>query len=209
MHLRLLLSVPIGALLVVAWSATSFASVGVGVQAGPVRLTGAAHPGGQYALPPVFVENTGSQPESVVIAIERISPGSGRTVPPAWIATSSGPVRLAHGQSARIPLSLTVPAGAAPGRYFSDVVAKGTAQISAGGANLGVAAATDLEFSVVPGTAGSGWLSVPGWLLPYVLAVIVIAAGAVVIRRTGVRIRIERGPVRAGAGAAGRRDDAG
>lgn len=207
MHLRLLLSVPVSALLVLVWSATSFASVGVGVQAGPVRLTGAAHPGGRYALPPVFVVNTGTQPESVVIAIERISPGSGRTVPPAWVTASSAPVRLAHDQSARIPLSLTVPAGAAPGRYFSDVVAKGTAQVAAGGANLGVAAATDLEFSVVPGTVQSGGLTAPGWLLPYVLAVMVIAAAAVVVRRSGVRIRIERGPVRAGTG--GRRDDAG
>jgi hypothetical protein len=197
MHLRLLLSVPMSALLVVAWSATSFASVGVGVQAGPVRLTAAAHPGGRYALPPVFVVNTGTQPESVVIAIERISPGSGRTVPPGWVSASSVPVRLAHNQSARIPLSLTVPASAAPGRYFSDVVAKGTAPLADGGANLGVAAATDLEFSVVPGVAGSGWLSVPSWLLPFVLAVIVLAAAAVVFRRTGVRIRIERGPARA------------
>jgi hypothetical protein len=207
MRLGLLLSVPTSALLVLSWSATSFASVGVGVQAGPVRLTGAAHPGGRYALPPVFVVNTGTQPESVVIAIERISPGSGRTVPPAWVATSSAPVRLAHDQSARIPLSLTVPEGAAPGRYFSDVVAKGTAQAAVGGANLGVAAATDLEFSVAPGVVQSGGLSAPSWLLPYVLAVIVIAAVAVVVRRTGVRIRIERGPVRASAGR--RRDDAG
>ncbi len=207
MYLRLLLSLPISALLVAAWSATSFASIGVGVQAGPVRLTGAAHPGGRYALPPVFVVNTGTQPESVAIAIERISPGSGRTVPPAWVSASSAPVRLAHDQSARIPLALTVPTGAAPGRYFSDVVAKGTAPLSAGGANLGVAATTDLEFTVAPGAVAGGWLSVPGWLLPYAVAVIVIAAAAVVLRRTGVRIRIERGPVR--AESSGRRDDAG
>jgi hypothetical protein len=207
MHLRLLLSLPMSALLVAVWSATSFASVGVGVQAGPVRLTGAAHPGGRYTLPPVFVVNTGTQPESVVIAIARISPGSGRTVPPAWVSASSGPVRLAHDQSARIPLSLTVPTDAAPGRYFSDVVAKGTAQLSAGGANLGVAAATDLEFTVVRGAAAGGGASVPGWLLPYVVAVIVITAAAVVVRRAGVRIRIERGAVRADTG--GRGHDAG
>lgn len=207
MHLRLWLSLSLSALVLLAWPAASYASIGVGVQAGPVRLSGAAHPGGKYALPPVFVVNTGTQPESVVIAIERISPGSGRTVPPAWISASSVPVRLAHNQSARIPLSLTVPTGAAPGHYFSDVVAKGTAPVASGGANLGVAAATDLEFTVVPGVVSSGWAGVPGWLLPYVAAVILIAAVAVVIRRTGVRIRVERGPVR--ADASGGRDHAG
>jgi hypothetical protein len=206
MHPRLWLSLPLGALVLLAWPAASYASIGVGVQAGPVRLAGAAHPGGQYALPPVFVVNTGTQPESVVIAIERISPGTGRTVPSAWISASA-PVRLAHNQSARIPLSLSVPAHAAPGRYFSDVVVKGTASLSAGGANLGVAAATDLEFTVVPGPVATGSVSVPGWLIPYVAAVIVIAAAAVVIRRTGVRIRIERGPV--GTNAGGRPEDAG
>jgi hypothetical protein len=100
-----------------------------------------------------------------------------------------------------------VPAGAAPGRYFSDVVAKGTATLAAGGANLGVAAATDLEFTVVPGAVASASAGVPGWLLPYVVAVIVAAAAAVVVRRTGIRIRVERGPVRAQVG--GKRDDAG
>ena len=207
MHLRIWQAVPFSALMLLAWPAAGYASVGVGVQAGPVRLAGVAHPGGQYALPPVYVVNTGTQPESVAIAVERISPGSGRTVPPGWIRVSAAPVRLGHEQSARIPLSLTIPAHAAPGHYFSDVVAKGTAPLSAGGANLGVAAATDLEFTVVPGTVATGSARVPGWLLPYVAAVIVAAAAAVIIRRTGIRVRIERGPVRAGAG--GRRDDAG
>jgi hypothetical protein len=207
MHLRLWLALPFSALMLLAWPAAGYASVGVGVQAGPVRLTGAAHPGGQYALPPVYVVNTGTQPESVAIAIERISPGSGRTVPPSWISVSSAPVRLARAESARIPLSLTIPAGARPGRYFSDVVAKGTAPLSAGGANLGVAAATDLEFTVARGAPATGPVRVPGWLLPYVAAVTVAAAAAVVIRRTGVRVRIERGPARAEVG--GRRDDAG
>jgi hypothetical protein len=204
MHLRPWLSLPLSALMLLAWPAASYASVGVGIQAGPVRLAGSAHPGGEYTLPPVFVVNTGTQPESVVIAIERISPGSGRTIPAAWISASSLPVRLVHDQSARIPLSLTVPTGAAPGRYFSDVVVKGAAPLSAGSANFGVAAATDLEFTVVPGAASTG-ASVPGWLLPYIAAVIVAAATAVVVRRTGVRVRIER-PVR--AGIAGRRGDA-
>jgi len=200
MRLPLWLSLPISALVLTAWPATSYASIGVGVQAGPVRLTGAAHPGGQYALPSVYVVNTGTQPESITIRIERISPGAGRTVPAAWISVTSGPVRLSHAQSARIGLRLVVPRAATPGRYFSDVVAKGSAALAAGGANLGVAAATDLEFTVAPGVPSAGWFSAPGWLLPYVAVVIVLGAVVAAIRRTGLRIRIERGPARAGTG---------
>ena len=205
MRLRLWLSLPIGALALLAWPAVSYASVGVGVQAGPVHLDGLAHPGGQYALTPVYVVNTGTEPESVSISIERISAGTGRTVPPGWIRASSAPVQLSGGRSARIPLQLTVPRTAAPGRYFSDVVAKGSASVSAGGAELGVAAATDLEFTVAPGAASAGWFSAPGWLLPYVLGVIVLGAVAIGVRRSGVRIRVERTPARTGAGG-GRND---
>src|SRR5215469_11088084 len=81
MHLRLALSTAFGVLLLVAAPAAAYASVGVGVQAGPVQLVGAAHPGGTYTLPPVYVVNTGTDPESLAIRIERISPGTGRTVP--------------------------------------------------------------------------------------------------------------------------------
>jgi len=200
MQLRLWLSLPIGALALLAWPAVSYASVGVGVQAGPVRLDGVAHPGGQYALTPVYVVNTGTETESISISVERISPGTGRTVPPGWISASSTPAHLSHGQSARIPLQLTVPRTAAPGRYFSDVVAKGSASVVAGGAELGVAAATDLEFTVAPGAASAGWFSAPGWLLPYVLGVLVVAAAAIGVRRSGVRIRVERAVARTEVG---------
>ena len=205
MQLRLWLALPIGALALLAWPAASYASVGVGVQAGPVRLDGIAHPGAQYALPPVYVVNTGTETESVSISIERISAGTGRTVPPGWISASSAPVRLSHAQSARIPLQLTVPRTAAPGRYFSDIVATGSASLSAGGAQLGVAAATNLEFTVAPGPASAGWFRVPGWLLPYILGVLVVAAAAVGLRRSGVRIRVERAAAR--TNVAGRRND--
>jgi hypothetical protein len=203
MQLRLWLALPIGALALLAWPAASYASVGVGVQAGPVSLDGVAHPGGQYALTPVYVVNTGTETESVSIIVERISQGTGRTVPPGWITASSAPLQLAGAHSARIPLQLTVPRTAAPGRYFSDVVAKGSASVSAGGAKLGVAAATDLEFTVTPAAVSAGWFCVPGWLLPFVLSVIVVGGVAVAIRHSGVRIRVERMPARTGAARKG------
>jgi hypothetical protein len=144
------------------------------------------------------VINTGSESESVTIRIERISPGVGRTVPPSWIGVSGQPVSLSGNQSARIPLQLTVPANARPGPYFSDVVVHGSAAISAGSANLAVAAATKLEFRVVPGVVSGSWLGLPGWLLPAVAGLVVLAIVVVVVRRSGVRIRIERTPAGTG-----------
>jgi hypothetical protein len=199
MHLRLRLAVAVGLLAAVAAPVEAWASVGVGVQAGPVRLAGAAHPGGTYALPPVYVVNTGTQAESVTIRIERISRGTGRTIPPSWIHVAAMPGQLTHGQSARIPLELAIPAGAKAGQYFSDVVVKGSAALSAGGANLGVAAATDLEFQVAAGAAAQPWFTVPGWVLGAVAGIVALAAAVVLAVRSGIRIRIEREPAAAGA----------
>jgi len=177
-------------------------STGVVVQAGPVRLAAPAHPGGTYTLPSVYVINTGTEPESVAIRVERISHGTGRTVPPSWIRVSALPSQLGHGQSARVPLDLVVPSGARPGQYFSDVVVTGSAALTAGGANLGVAAATDLEFRVAPGAVAQPWFSMPTWVLAAAAAIVVLAAGAVLASRSGIRIRIEREPASA-AGSGG------
>jgi hypothetical protein len=207
MQLRWWLSGPMALVALLAVSSVAYASVGVGIQAGPVRLSGAAHPGGSYALPAVYVVNTGTEEESLVIRIERVSPGNGRTIPPSWIQTGGSAVRLSHGQSARIPLELAVPATAKPGPYFSDVIVKGSTAISAGGANFGVAAATNLEFRVAPGAVSGPWLRLPGWLLPVIVGLLVVAGAAVLMRKSGLRLRIERQPRGSGPLAAGGDDN--
>ena len=190
-HLRLLAPAILLGLLILPASAAE-ASIGIGIQAGPVRLSTAAHPGGTYQLPAVYVVNTGSDAESVRLTIERISPGTGLTVAPSWIHVSGGAVRLGHNQSARIGLQLSVPANARPGRYFSDVVAHGSGTLTAGNANLGVAAATALDFTIAPGAAPHPWLTFPFWLWPALGVFVVVAAAVWWFLSSGLRIRIER-----------------
>jgi hypothetical protein len=198
-YLRLLAPVILLGLLILPASAAE-ASIGIGIQASPVRLSSDAHPGGTYQLPAVYVVNTGSDEESVTLKIERISPGAGRTVPPSWIHVSGGAVRLGHNQSARIGLELSVPANARPGRYFSDVVAHGSGNITAGNANLGVAAATALDFTIAPGAAPHPWLTFPSWVWPALGGLVVIAAAVWKFLSSGLRIRIERSHAPGGVG---------
>ncbi len=139
------------------------ASIGVGVQGAPVRLHTVARPGSSYALPPVYVVNTGTQDETISMRVQRLSHGPGRTVPSSWIRFTGNGMQLSARKSARVPLELVVPAGAAPGKYLSDVVVVGSAAISVGKTNLGVAAATKLEFSV--GRASGSGLGIPPWTL--------------------------------------------
>lgn len=205
MHLRLWAIGAAGLLTVLAVPAVAQASIGVGIQAGPVQLTGGAHPGGRYALPPVYVVNTGTDDESLTVRVERVSAGQGRVVPASWIRPGAA-VRLSHSQSARIPLELVVPATAKPGRYLSDVVVSGSAAVTDGSAHLGVAAATKLQFTIVPGVVAGPWFSMPGWVLLGIGIVLLIAALAAVARRAGLRISIDREPAGAGPLRAGGSD---
>ncbi len=191
MHRRLWAIGAAGLIALLAWPAAAQASVGVGIQAGAVRLTGKAHPGGSYALPAVYVVNTGTQDESLSVRIERLSAGSARAVPVSWVHVGS-PVQLSHSQSARISLELDVPPTARPGHYLSDVVVHGSASLSDGSAHLGVAAATKLQFTVVPGAVSAAWFSMPGWVLLGVGVIVLLAGAAGVARRSGLRISIDR-----------------
>jgi hypothetical protein len=202
MHLRGLLGtlapvVLAGALVAVPQAAQ--ASVGVGIQAGPVRLPGVAHPGERVALPPVSVVNAGTKRESIRLGVQRSAQGGGRPVPPSWIHPGVPFVRLAPRRATRISLELVVPADAKPGAYLSDLVATASGRLSVGHANLGAAAATLLEFRVAPDPAPGFWSSVFTQTLWALLIVILLAAGVLVVRKSGVRVRVEREAVGYGA----------
>jgi hypothetical protein len=180
-----------GALVAVPQAAQ--ASVGVGIQPGPVRLSGVAHPGHSIALPPVAVVNAGSGRETIWVTVQRDPRGGGGLpVPPSWVRPGMPSVQLARRHATRIPLELVVPADARPGFYVGDVVATASGQASAGGANLGAAAATLLEFRVTPDPAPGFWWSVFTQTLWALLIVILLAAIVLAVRRSGLRIRVER-----------------
>jgi hypothetical protein len=168
------------------------ASIGVGVQANPVSLGGAAHPGASYALPALYVVNTGTQAESISVRVERLSSGPGRTVPPSWIHVTNLGGQLASKQSARISLELVPPSDARSGDYQSDIVVTGSTAPVAAGISLGAAAATKLEFTITPGPAGASWLSFQAWAWWLIGGLVVFVAAIFGWRRSGLRIRVER-----------------
>ena len=201
MHLRGLLGTLVPAVLagtLVAIPQAAQASVGVGIQAGPVRLSGAAHPGQTVALPAVSVVNAGTQRESIRVVVQRHPGGGGRLVPPSWVRPGVPSVQLAPHHATRIPLELVVPASAKPGAYLSDIVAVASGQLSADGANLGAGAATLLQFRVAPDPAPGFWWSVFIQTLWALLVVTLLAAVAFAVRRSGLRVRVEREAVRYG-----------
>ncbi|MGH3235094.1 MAG: hypothetical protein ACRDOH_17970 [Streptosporangiaceae bacterium] len=195
MHLRSLspgLAIAVGLAAWLGLAQPAIASIGVGVQADPVSLDGAAHPGASYALPSLYVVNTGTQAESMSVRVERLSSGPGRTVPPSWIHVTNLGGQLPPEQSARISLELVTPSDARSGDYRSDIVVAGSAAPAAAGINLGAAAATKLEFTITPGPAGRSWLSFQAWAWWLIGGLVVLTAAILGGRRSGLRIRVER-----------------
>jgi hypothetical protein len=177
----------------VAWpGVAASASIGVGVQANPVSLDGTAHPGASYALPALYVVNTGTEAESMSIRVERLAAEPGRAIPESWIHVGGLSGQLAPRQSARIPLQLVTPPDAKAGSYQSDIVVTGSAAPAAPGIHLGAAAATRLRFVVTPGPSAGSWLSIPCWTWWVISGLVLLAAAVLGWRRSGLRIRVER-----------------
>ena len=196
MHLRRLmavaLAVPVALATLASFAQTADASIGVGVQASPVRLGSMAHRGERYALP-LDVVNTGTEAETVSMRVERLSRGPGRAVPPSWIQFAGPAVQIAPGKAARVSLELVVPGQARPGEYLSDIVVSSSAAGQAGTGNLGVAAATKLEFSVSSAPA-HGASSFPAWMWWAISGLLLLLTLTVFgVRRSGLRIRVEWG----------------
>ncbi len=170
----------------------SQASVGVGIQANPVSLLTVAHPGASYTLPTLHIANTGSQDESVTVKVERLSSGSGKAVPPTWIHISDTPMQLSPRQQALVPLELVLPGNARSGTYLSDVVVTGSAVTSGAGMHFGAAAATKLEFRIVPGAPGGFWSWLQPWAWWLLASILFIALARLAAGRYRLQVRLER-----------------
>jgi hypothetical protein len=195
MHLRWpsgTLATAVGLLVLLGFPASASASIGVGVQADPVSLGQAAHPGATYALPSLYVVNTGTQTESMSARVERLSAGAGQAIPASWVHITSLSGQLRPGQAAQMSLELVTPSDARLGSYESDIVVSGsTAPVSAG-INLGAAAATKLEFRITPAPGARSWLSLPVWKWWVIGGLALLALTILGWRRSGFRIRVER-----------------
>lgn len=160
------------------------ASIGTGVGAVPLVLHTPAKAGQTYVLPWLYVKNTGTVTSLYTVKVERITRGSQRTVPPAWVHVQPPVVRLRPGVLTHLVVTVDVPAGAQAASYTTDLVATTTTQRTPGTTALGAAAADRLSFEVSSPSAFP-WLPVG-----IAAALILLPAGGWWIRRSGLRPRL-------------------
>jgi hypothetical protein len=141
-------------LITAAALAPSGTGVGIGTEYACLPVT--AQPGHSYPLGDVSVEDTGSGGESVSLTVTPVTAGPVghlAQVPPSWVTFGSSPASLGAGQSASVPVTLAIPAGAAPGPYESSILAYtgGTPASGPGGqVTFGAGATTRIVFTVGP-----------------------------------------------------------
>jgi hypothetical protein len=179
----------LAASLLLTLPAAAGASLGTGVGASPIMLAHTAMPGHTYPLPGLYVLNTGTQTSRYHVRLERLSPGEARTLPAAWVTLQRNDFVLRPNHSATVPVAIRIPGNAQPGAYLSDLVASTSSPRRAGGTALGAAAATKLGLNVGSAPGLIPWKTVG----PALLALLALAAGGHVIRRSGLRLKLERG----------------
>jgi hypothetical protein len=131
-----------GALL--AGTASSPASVGAGIQVGPVRVTVAP---GTAQRARVMVQDTGSATETLTVLGGRET-RDGRIVPLPWVRHAS--VTTAPGTWRTVTFTIAVPPGTPTGECRRYVGAGVAAAGTPGGYGVGAASYTDLIVTVTP-----------------------------------------------------------
>jgi len=166
---------------------SAIASIGAGVGASPIVLAQPGHPGGAYSLPGLYVINTGTVTTTYVVRVQRLSRGNEKRLPAAWVTIERNDFKLRPHGATVVPLRLTIPGGAVPGSYLSDLVAS-TAVPHQHGTTLGAAAATKLELTIASDASSIPWRSIG-----LIVGAVAAAAGlATTVRRSGIRLRLVR-----------------
>ncbi len=176
------------ALLLGAGAGSAGADIGAGVGAVPIALDVPARAGVSYDLLPLFVVNTGS--ESGTYRVRVAAPTKARATdlhaPTTWVRFGRNDFALAAGESARVPIRLSVPADALPGRYRANLVVS-TVKLGGpsgpAGAGVGASAATELRFRVPRPAGTESSASWTGAVVFLVAVAAVLALMWIVLRR--------------------------
>jgi len=135
----------------------TLARIGVGVGIGKIELTNPLKPGGVYDLTSLVVLNTGDEPADYEVTVAYQSGQPQLKPAQEWFSFSPASFHLEQGQVQNVAVKLTLPINAAPGDYFAYLQGQPARKTSiAGGATIGVAAATKLYFAVVPANVWQG-----------------------------------------------------
>jgi hypothetical protein len=175
------------ALVGLAGSATAQdGGIGVAMDPGQLAVADPIEAGGRVTLPPVSVRNPGQVPTTYELGGDGLDTDDATSAEGEWFTVDPTTVEVAPGGSSDVVATITVPAGTPAGRYVGLVTAQAVPDGT--GTQVGAAVGVRVYFEVVEGPASDG--------VPIVLllgaGIVVLAVVAVLLRRSGFRLRVER-----------------
>jgi hypothetical protein len=135
---------------------TVFARIGVGVGAGKIHIDEQLKAGGIYDLPPIPVLNTGDESSEYTFSVQyhegqEERPDMGLKPEKEWFNFTPETFSLEPGMVQVVKVTLILPPKIKPGNYFAYLEARPVKKATAGGVtSIGIAAATQLWFTVAP-----------------------------------------------------------
>lgn len=131
----------------------TMAKIGVGVGTGKIQVEEKLKPGIIYTLPSLTVINTGDEPTNYEVGISYHEKQPELMPNKSWFHFSPRKFYLEPGQVQEIKLEVNLPLKAKAGDYFAYVEGYPLKRVEQNGeTSIGIAAASKLYFSVVPGT---------------------------------------------------------
>ena len=135
-------------LMILAVPIMVFATVGVGVGTSQILISEKLRAGGIYTLPSVVVFNTGTETANFNMALTLNETQSQLKPNPSWFSFSPAEFQLLPQQSQEVVPTIHLPVRMVPGDYFGYLEAHPKETAQQGTAQIGVAAAARLSFTV-------------------------------------------------------------
>jgi hypothetical protein len=178
----------VGAVALAVLPAGAAASVGARVGPARIALARSAAPGRTYLLGPLYLANSGTEPATYNILVQRLRSSERKLVPAGWVVLGMTHVDLDPGRDVNVPVTLRVPPDAPAGDYLTNVLAitTGAGSTESTGAVVGAGAAADLIFTVI-NASRSGSFPPLG-----VVAVLLAGTAGILFYASGHRIRLSR-----------------
>lgn len=171
-------------------ASAAFASIGVGVGTGKIVVNEKLKSGQIYTLPSISVINTGDQDSDYEVSVTFNQKQDQRFPKEGWFTFSPKKFSLKPKQAQVVDITLSLPLKTQPGDYFAYLEAHPLKKAQSGQANIGVAAATKLSFTISPSNILEAiyyrLLSLWKLYLPYsaiLVAALLVVAAAVAFKK--------------------------
>lgn len=143
-------------LLTLILPSTVFAKIGVGVGTGKIQVEDKLKPGIIYELPSLTVLNTGDEPSDYEVNVSYHEKQPQLRPPQSWFIFSPQKFHLEPGKAQTVTIKLNLPVRTEPGEYFAYLEGHPFKKAVSGNTTIGVAAASKLYFTTIPGNLFEG-----------------------------------------------------